>query len=178
MNRFFISLFALVALCTALLTGCQQVPGEIERHPVISFSVTEVPVHSAAVPSPSVFQDPLQERLDGMTLQQKVGQLFFARFPQDNDALEEIETFQPAGYILFGVNFENSNPETLKATLKKCQSVSEIPLLFGVDEEGGTVVRASKYSTFRSEPFASPQKLYQQGGLQRIAEDRRRKAGF
>lgn len=178
MNRFFISLFALVALCTALLTGCQQVPGEIERHPVISFSVTEVPVHSAAVPSPSVFQDPLQERLDGMTLQQKVGQLFFARFPQDNDALEEIETFQPAGYILFGVNFENSNPETLKATLKKCQSVSEIPLLFGVDEEGGTVVRASKYSTFRSEPFASPQKLYQQGGLQRIAEDAEEKSRF
>jgi len=40
------------------------------------------------------------------------------------------------------------------------------------------VVRASKYPAFRSEPFASPQKLYAQGGLPLLEEDAREKSAF
>ena len=44
-------------------------------------------------------------------------------------------------------------------------------MLIGVDEEGGTVTRISRYPAFRSEPFASSQELYQQGGFEAVAED-------
>jgi hypothetical protein len=38
-------------------------------------------------------------------------------------------------------------------------------LLIGVDEEGGNVVRVSKYPEFRAEPFRSPQSLFAEGGF-------------
>ena len=44
-------------------------------------------------------------------------------------------------------------------------------MLIGVDEEGGTVTRISRYPAFRAEPFASPQELYQAGGLEAVAQD-------
>ena len=49
-------------------------------------------------------------------------------------------------------------------------------MLFGIDEEGGTVVRASKYPAFRAAPFASPQSLYQAGGLDGIVADTKEKS--
>lgn len=44
-------------------------------------------------------------------------------------------------------------------------------MFIGVDEEGGTVNRISKYPQFRSEPFASPQTLFASGGFESIEQD-------
>ena len=44
-------------------------------------------------------------------------------------------------------------------------------MLIGVDEEGGTVVRVSANPDLRSTRFSSPQKLYAEGGLDRIRSD-------
>ncbi len=113
----------------------------------------------------------------GMTLEEKAGQLFFARFPEEN-AEEEIAKYHPGGYIFFGRDFENSNPEKFKADIEKYQGDSEITLLTGVDEEGGTVVRASKYPQFREEPFKSPRELYNEGGMDKVLEDAEEKSDF
>ena len=56
--------------------------------------------------------------------------------------------------------------------LETFQAMSEIPLLIGVDEEGGTVVRVSSNPNLAPEgKFPSPQRLYAQGGLEAIAQD-------
>ena len=115
--------------------------------------------------------------LGEMTLEEKVGQLFFARFPQEG-VLDEIENCYTGGYIVFGRDFENSDPESFRDMIDECQNASDIPMLIGVDEEGGIVVRASKYPQFRESAFKSPQELYAEGGIERIAEDAREKSEF
>ena len=53
--------------------------------------------------------------------------------------------------------------------------LQKVPLLIGVDEEGGTVNRVSKNANLRETPFASPQELYAQGGWDLIRSDTQEK---
>ena len=106
-----------------------------------------------------------------MTLEEKVGQLFLVRYPSNNDANDEIIEEKPGGYILFERNFENQTKETIKEILEDNQKNSRIPMFFGVDEEGGTVVRVSQFEEFRNERFMSPRELYIKYGLSKILND-------
>ena len=116
----------------------------------------------------------LQALLDSMTLEEKVGQLFFVRCPETN-AVEDISTYHLGGYLLFGRDFKDGdNWLTKEQFLEKIQSyqdVAEIPLFIGSDEEGGTVTRASRNPNLFSEPFKSPQKLNYIGGIEEILRD-------
>ena len=113
---------------------------------------------------------PADALLDAMTLEQKVGQLFFARCPEEG-AVNEIAALSPAGYILFARDFEGETKDSVRETVAGYQAASTIPMLIGVDEEGGTVVRVSKYRAFRRSGFQSPQELYRQGGMEAFETD-------
>ncbi|MEY8353492.1 glycoside hydrolase family 3 N-terminal domain-containing protein [Lachnospiraceae bacterium 54-53] len=115
--------------------------------------------------------------LSAMTPEEKVGQMFFVRLRKDQ-AAEDIEAYHPGGYILFGDDFKDETKTSIKELIDSYQSASAIPLLIGVDEEGGTVCRVSRHKAFRSEPFPSPQELYGQGGLEAVREDAGEKAAF
>lgn len=117
------------------------------------------------------------ELLLSMSLEEKVGQMFFVRLRKAS-AVQDIEKYHLGGYILFGDDFKDETQTGIQDFIKNCQNASSIPLLMGVDEEGGTVCRVSKYAAFRSEPFKSPQDLYKQGGLEAIQADTREKAAF
>ena len=108
--------------------------------------------------------------LEQMSVEEKVGQMFIARCPEES-AAEKAGQYQLGGYILFARDFEDKTPETVREAIEAYQRVSELPMLIGVDEEGGTVTRISRYPAFRAEPFASPQELYQAGGLEAVAQD-------
>ena len=116
----------------------------------------------------------LQALLDSMTLEEKVGQLFFVRCPETN-AVEDISTYHLGGYLLFGRDFKDGdNWLTKEQFLEKIQSyqdAAEIPLFIGSDEEGGTVTRASRNPNLFSETFKSPQKLNYIGGIEEILRD-------
>ena len=116
----------------------------------------------------------LQTLLDSMTLEEKVGQLFFVRCPETN-AVEDISTYHLGGYLLFSRDFKDGdNWLTKEQFLEKIQSyqdVAEIPLFIGSDEEGGTVTRASRNPNLFSETFKSPQKLNYIGGIEEILRD-------
>lgn len=118
-----------------------------------------------------------QSVLEGMTLDEKVGQLFFVRCRKDT-ATEDLEQFHPGGLILFGSDIKGNTKESLTETIAHYQSVSRIALFIGADEEGGDIVRISKYPEFRESPFPSPQDLYSQGGFVRIAFDTKEKAAL
>ena len=116
-------------------------------------------------------------KLSEMTLEEKVGQVLYARYSGKNSTLE-VSTYHPGGYIWFAKDFKGKSIANVQKEIQNLQMESTIPLFLGVDEEGGSVVRVSKYSTFRKEPFASPQSLYQKGGLSLIISDSHEKSAL
>ncbi|MDB1947563.1 glycoside hydrolase family 3 N-terminal domain-containing protein [Clostridium tertium] len=116
-----------------------------------------------------------KELLSTMTLEEKVGQMFFIRCMKDS-ALEDLQNYKVGGFILFDNNIKDETKESLTQTLSNYQSNSKIKLLIGIDEEGGIVNRLSWYPEFRAVPFYSPQELYNEGGYPLVASDTKEKA--
>ena len=114
----------------------------------------------------------IEDRLATMTLEEKVGQLFWARVPSDHQ-IEDLQSYHLSGYILFGRDFEGRSIEDIKALTKGYQAAAKIPLLIGSDEEGGTVTRIS---SILETPFQSPMTLYHQGGMEAVLSDTKQKA--
>lgn len=110
-------------------------------------------------------RDIVAETLAGMTLEEKVGQMFLARCRQET-AVQDIADFHLGGLVLFGRDFDDQTPESMTRRLKDYQAAAGIPLLLAVDEEGGTVCRVSNHSAFRSEKFPSPREAFASGGME------------
>ena len=104
-----------------------------------------------------------------MSIEEKVGQLFFVRCPETG-AAEDVETYHLGGLLLFGRDYKDANGDWLTeddftAALASYQDAAAIPLFIGSDEEGGTVTRASKNPNLFSAPLPSPQELYTAEGM-------------
>ena len=112
-----------------------------------------------------------------MTLEEKVGQMFIARCPAGNAAAKAAE-YKLGGYILFGRDFKDRTYEQAMQYIAELQSEVKLPMLIGVDEEGGTVNRVSRYSQYRATPFKAPQELYTAGGFEAVAADAKDKSEF
>lgn len=112
--------------------------------------------------------------LNQMTLEEKVGQMIFARMPSAGQT-EVLETYHFGGYILFASDFEGKTLEQVKEEIASYQSLSKVPLLIASDEEGGTVTRISQ---LLDTPFASPLELYQSGGIEAILSDAKQKTSL
>jgi len=140
---------------------------------------TSTPTNTPTItPTPEATNESrAQAILQEMTLEEKVGQLFFVRLRKEQ-ALEDIKNYYLGGYILFGDDFKNENKTSIKNLIASYQSTSAIPMLIGVDEEGGTVNRISKYSAFRAVPFYSPIDLYKEGGFDLVRSDTLEKANL
>ena len=121
--------------------------------------------------------DKITKMLDNMSVEEKVGQMFMVRVPKEN-ADKRVSEYHLGGYIMFGRDFDNKTKEEVINNIASWQSAADIPMLIGVDEEGGTVNRISTNTEFRSEPFKSSQELYAEGGFDLIYEDTIDKANF
>ncbi|MDY5613128.1 glycoside hydrolase family 3 N-terminal domain-containing protein [Dysosmobacter sp.] len=172
MNRLLAALLAALTLFS--LTACGATPKAEEPEP-------ETPPVEEPAPQPEPEPTPedlaaeqVEALLGSMTPEEKVGQLFFVRCPAEN-AVEDVRTYHLGGYILFGRDTKDKTANELIQAIQSYQDAAAIPLLIGVDEEGGTVVRVSSNPHLRSEKFASPQRLYHAGGMDRILADAREK---
>ena len=121
-----------------------------------------------AAPTPA--PDPAAVYVDSLTPDEQLAQLFFVRCPETG-AAELAAQYNIGGYLLFGRDFEGQTPDSMRETIRSYQDAAKTPLLIGVDEEGGTVVRVSANPSFRAARFGSPQSLYRAGGLARIISD-------
>ena len=117
----------------------------------------------------------IEELLSTMTVEEKVGQMFFVRCP-DTGAVEAVSQYKLGGYILFGRDFKDKTAEQVRNDISSYQSASGVPLLIGTDEEGGTVVRASSNPNLFSHRGLSPQALFAEGGMNSIIQDARQKS--
>lgn len=91
----------------------------------------------------TIIKQPLEEKiLSKMSIEEKVGQLFIFGFngtTLSKDTQDLIEYQHIGGVILMGKNI--SNPSQLTSLNTDLQSVSKIPLLISIDQEGGSVSR-------------------------------------
>ena len=78
---------------------------------------------------------------------------------------------------MFGVDFRGSTPEEITAEIAEIQSASKLRMLFAADEEGGTVVRISKYPQYRAEPFPAQAEVLSQG-LDAVSSEAQEIAGL
>ena len=132
-------------------------------------------------PDESLSSDPnlaladIETLLAGMSLEQKVGQMFLARCPETG-AAESLRKYHLGGYLLFGRDFKDKSKEEVMTVIASYQKAAAVPLWIAVDEEGGAVNRVSRNPVLRLTPFASPRVLYQNGGWDRIKNDTVEKA--
>lgn len=179
---------ALAALI--LLTACTAAPSSPPAEDLSLPPETETPSAppaAAEVPLAPTEEELAAERVEtllaSMTLEEKVGQLFFARCPETN-ALEDVTAYHLGGCLLFGRDFQDDSGAWLTEAaftekLRSYQTAAAVPLLIGTDEEGGSVARASRNpNLFPKGKFHSPQWLlnHQSGEGDVFAEDAQEKS--
>ena len=182
--KFLPAVFLLLLLCACVQQ--QELPEPVPPEPAPSVITETQPVNeeeesTAQIPEPEPEPEPdpkeqaIETLLSSMTLEEKVGQMFFVRCP-DWGQVEKIGTYHLGGYLLFLRDFKDAIGGWLteKAFTDKIisyQAASAIPLLIGVDEEGGTVARASRNPNLFPSKFKSPSAIFAQNGMEGIALD-------
>ena len=173
MRRWLSLLF--IALLLLALPACGSAPQEESDETPVQAPIQE----SEPEPTPEeLAAQEVEDLLSSLTLEERVGQLFFVRVPEA-DAVADVSTYHLGGYILFGRDTQDKTANDLIQTLCGYQDAADsdtgIPLLIGVDEEGGTVVRVSSNPHLRASKFSSPQRLYAAGGMDAILRETREK---
>lgn len=133
------SAFVVLLVCVLLLTGCQ-----INANPP--------PGGNNGVQEP-----PLSDRISSLTLEQKVGQLLYIGFTENDLTVNQaiLSDIQPGGLILFPRNFVTLDQTVAALNAYRQNSDLAWPLFVGTDQEGGRVSRlpaawATRFPTARS----------------------------
>lgn len=128
---------------------------------------------------PPAEADPAAEKikalLSEMTLEERVAQMFFVGCPASR-AADVLSEYALGGYILFASNLSGLTADDVRSMLDGFQENAKIPLLIGVDEEGGTVVRVSSNPNLREARFRSPRDLFAEGGMELVVSDAQEKS--
>lgn len=154
--------FLAFLLCILMLSGCAAEPVETTE-PTVTEAVMETTLPTE--PAPTEPPDPIRDRMDAMSLEERVGQLFLARC-DDTCALEHIQQYHLGGFVLFGRDFLEQTPDSFREKIAAYQAAADIPLLLAVDEEGGTVSRISSNPAFYESTLPSCRDAYAWKGLE------------
>ena len=182
--------FAMILIAAALLAGCQKAaPADNDMEPKDTPAITAEPAPEptqkpTAVPTEEPAPAPgeivtdhaaisgmAQEILDGMTLEQKIGQMFILNFEQlDNsqgnyyefrsisDGMKaNLDTYGVGGVVFFARNIETREQTAL--FIEELDKASHVPLFFSVDEEGGDVARIANNDNMQTTKFPSMEEV-------------------
>lgn len=135
-------------LFVLLIAGCVKGEKRAENNDLVN----EIAVKEQQTPEIMESQRQtaiIENKLNSMSLEQKVGQLFFLAYRKDsngnplteinNESITQLTQIEPGGVVLFGENID-TEAQTSKL-IADFQQQSTIPLFVGVDEEGGRVSR-------------------------------------
>lgn len=87
-------------------------------------------------------EERVNQMLEEMTIEEKIGQMIFVsfRYPELNEVMRgNLTTVQPGGFILFKENVNTC--QSTKDLIQEIQSFVDVPMFFGIDQEGGRVQR-------------------------------------
>ena len=158
----------LLALCLTVFSACGA-------GGVPSTAPTAAPTAS---PEPTPEPDAAEMALAAMTTDQKIGQLFLVRPESLDPALtpeqahnttlygatavseamaQTLRDYPAGGVAVFGKNIVS--PKQLKAFTAALQNASAVPLLLGIDEEGGSVSRIAGTTGFDEPRYNSAESV-------------------
>ena len=147
-----------------------KIPLQYRRQPFPKAAAAVSPAGKSPDNAEDAPQD-ISELLEGMTLREKVGQLFLVRPDaldpaqtqqqiNDTDAVgvtvlsdtmrDTLDRYPVGGVVLFGKNL--TDPEQLSGFTARLHDAGGVPLLIAVDEEGGAVARLENHSGFDGLP--------------------------
>lgn len=154
----------LYVILTVIITfsGCSSEPPTAETARVISESSLTGMSEDIETPQTSVPEtDPAEEILAEMSLDEKIGQVILVRYP--DNAADMAEKYHFGGYTLYAKDIENETPESLSAKLDEVRAKTKLPPFIAADEEGGEIVRVSRYPAFAEKPLPSVQTALAEG---------------
>ena len=135
------SMTFLLAAAVAMFAGCGQ-EETVEKQPEVTVEKT----------AEELKEDAVAEKMEHMTVEEKVGQMLmmdFRKNPDDSgmtvlseDVAKKIADYHLGGVILFAENLDTA--EQTKKLVADMQKAADMPLLIGIDEEGGMVSRLDK----------------------------------
>ncbi|MBZ4664863.1 MAG: beta-N-acetylhexosaminidase [Mahella sp.] len=147
--RRIILITVILSIIAASLIGCGLGKNQTPSSPPKTGDSSSKPPESGTEPQapepPLEEKDPIEERIDAMTLDEKIGQMVIVGldgYNIDENAKTLIEEKHVGGFILFERNVEDAAQLlNLTNSLKRANTVNKIPLFISVDEEGGRVSR-------------------------------------
>lgn len=170
------TLMGILLVAALALTGCGRTVPKTDAAPAPTGTpaVTETP---AATEAPSegltdvIIDGMTKDILKGMTLREKIGQLFIVNlelldksngsFYEHQEFTEEmresLRTYKPGGVIFFSRNM--TDREQTKKLIADLQENSSIPLFISVDEEGGSVARIANNTNMRTTAFPTLEEI-------------------
>lgn len=170
----FLSLISLLAIAT-LCVACNSDKSSSSENAADMSEQQSTTVQPTTISEEEKAENRIDKLISEMSVEEKVGQMFFVRYP-DVDASVQVSEYDLGGYILFGRDFDGKTREEVVENINICQQNAKTPLLIGVDEEGGIVVRVSSNENLREAPFMSPRDTFENGGWAGIEEDAEEKA--
>lgn len=182
-----LKLTAFLAAFALALSGCTRIdnltlPLEETEQTTEEITTEEITSEEITTEAP-VTEEPFQypdtragEILASMTLEEKVGQMFLVRCPEENQG-EIAAEYCLGGYVMFKADFADAdNSSEMKGIVDGWQEQAKYGLIIATDEEGGNVTRVSSNDQYRLLPFATQRYLYETGGLGLIDSDAHEKA--
>ncbi len=100
--------------------------------------------------------------ISDMSLEQKLAQLMVLTNEKDITQ-SNLTRYQPGGVILFGVDFDGKTIREVRSRIDRMQQAVSVPLLVGVDEEGGDISRIRGLNETKVPEFKSARQLYRLG---------------
>lgn len=119
----------------------------------------------------SKFYTQAYNTLNSLSLDEKIGQLLLARYPE-----KDINNYNVAGYVFFEKDFKDKTKEQVINMIDNLSKTAKIPLLTAVDEEGGKINRISTNPNLSASPFKGSKEIYDASGLDGIMEDIKNKS--
>ncbi|GAA3639098.1 glycoside hydrolase family 3 N-terminal domain-containing protein [Lactobacillus hamsteri] len=161
MKKRYIYLTILISI-SLLISGCTKQRNEKKRN---STNILKIQKNKKK-------PDKVQKILNAMSLDEKIGQLYFihsnGNFSQTKN---EINKYQLGGIALFGPDFKDRTKEKFHKEIKDYQKNSQHGLFIGTDQEGGTVSRLNTNPQITDRSFPSPQEIYQKSGIAGIKKE-------
>lgn len=169
MNIKFSKLFFILSVIL-IFTGCND---NSEKIPEVSIDEGNdlVIIQSQE----ETINDIIFEKIESMTLEEKTGQLFMCAFRKDNQGIpitkineniiSVLDKYKIGGVIFFAENIDTE--EQTKKFIEDLQNKSTIPLLVGVDEEGGRVSRLKASGKIKMDLIPPALEIGTSGDLQK-----------
>lgn len=165
-----LTVFIIVIILGLVACSVKDKPPKVDDPPKVPLTIAEGMEKEVLLEH----KDPIQEKLEQMTLDEKIGQVLIfglEGYTLDEETKSMIDKRKLAGIILFQRNIEDSDQLlTLVNQLKAANSNNKIPLFISIDEEGGRVTRLPAEiknlpSSQRVGDTASEQNAYKFGHL-------------